>query len=109
MKSRADDPHGVTTIWQAVSRCLGWAVTIVFVCIGLALFKPQMNRRAKLDARIEALHAEKNQVRTTLGSLRSKLDWLKNEPGFLEIYARDRLDRAREGEEVFQFPDPKER
>ena len=36
--------------------------------------------------------------------LKSRLEWLKNEPAYLEIQARDRLDIARENETVFQFP-----
>ena len=94
----------VTTIWKAVSRCLWWAISIVLVCIGLALFKPQMNRRAKLDLQIASLRAEKAALKSVHDTTKSKLEWLKNEPGFLEIQVRDRLDLARENETVFQFP-----
>ncbi len=98
------DPHApTTTIWQAVSRCLLWAVSIVCVCIGLALFKPQMNRRDKLDRDLAGLRAEKDRARAAWESARKKLDWLKSDPAYLEVYARDHLDLAREGETVFQF------
>lgn len=100
---RRDEQHEVTTIWQAVSRCLGWAVSIVLVCIGLALFKPQINRREKLDARIEALRTERDAMRKSHQAFKARLDWIKNDPAYLEVFARDRLDLARPGEAVFQF------
>jgi cell division protein FtsB len=104
MKQLPSDHPEVTTIWKAVSRCLWWAISIVLVCIGLALFKPQMNRRAKLDAQIASLRAEKSVAKAAHDALKSRLEWLKNEPAFLEIQARDRLDLARENETIFQFP-----
>lgn len=97
------DPDATTTVWQAISRCLMWAVSIVCVCICLALFKPQMNRRAKLDAEIAALRLKREQARAEEDALRKRLDWIKSDPGYLEVYARDYLDLAREGETVFHF------
>lgn len=98
------DPHApTTTIWQAVSRCLLWAVSMVCVCIGLALFKPQMNRRAQMDADLAALRAKKEQARVDYEGVRARLNAIKSDPFYLEIFARDRLDLAREGEVVFQF------
>jgi len=98
-----NDFYPTTTIWQAISRCLLWAVSIVCVCIGLALFKPQMNRRAKMDAELAAMRQEKDEARLAWQSARARLDWLKSDPAYLEMFARDRLDLAREGETVFQF------
>jgi cell division protein FtsB len=97
------DSQATTTIWQAISRCLMWAVTIVCVCIGLALFKPQMNRRAKLDAQLAELRMEKDRARMALESTQKQLDWLKTDPAYLESFARDSLDLRRAGETVFQF------
>jgi len=97
------DAHSTTTIWQAISRCLMWAVTIVCVCIGLALFRPQMSRRAKLDAEIADLRRQKEAARLAVEAVQKEFDWLKSDPGYLEAYARDFLDLAREGETVFRF------
>jgi hypothetical protein len=97
------DPPSTTTVWQAISRCLMWAVTIVCVCIGLALFRPQMNRRAKLDAEIALLRAQKDAARANLAMAQQRFDWLKGDPGYLEAYARDMLDLGREGETIFRF------
>jgi cell division protein FtsB len=98
------DPPEVTTIWRAISRCLWWAVSIVLVCIGLTLFKPQIDRREKLDRRISELRAQRAAARAAHDSLRDKLGWVKTDPEFIEAIARDRLDLARENEMIFQFP-----
>lgn len=101
------DPDATTTIWQAISRCLMWAVSIVCVCICLALFKPQMNRRAKLDAEIAELRAQRERAKDEEQTLRKRLAWIKSDPAYLEVYVRDFLDLAREGETVFYFqPEP---
>jgi len=100
------DPPTTTTIWQAISRCLMWAVSIVCVCICLALFKPQMNRRAVLDAHIAALRTEKDALRDREAGLRRRAQWIRDEPGFFEVQARDWLDVAREGETIFHFQEP---
>lgn len=102
-----DAPIETTTLWKAVSRCLAWAVTLVLVCVALALFKPQLNRQAKLDAEIETLKAERAAARAEYDALKNKLEWLKHDADYLEVYVRDRLDYAREGEWVFQFVDSK--
>lgn len=109
MKQAAEDTIETTTLWKAVSRFLAWAVTLVLVCVALALFKPQLNRQAKLDAEIDALKAERSAARLAHESLKNKLDWLKYDPAYLEVHVRDRLDYAREGEWVFQFTESKER
>ncbi|MFN0125610.1 MAG: FtsB family cell division protein [Verrucomicrobiales bacterium] len=101
------DPDATTTIWQAISRCLMWAVSIVCVCICLALFKPQMSRRAKLDAEIAELRAQRERAKDEEQAMRKRLAWIKSDPAYLEVYVRDFLDLAREGETVFYFqPEP---
>lgn len=101
--SRMEMPE-TTTVWQAISRCLMWAVTIVCVCIGLALFRPQMSRRAKLDAQIASLRSQKESMREARDVAAKRLDWLKQDPAYLEAFARDFLDVARDGETVIHFP-----
>jgi cell division protein FtsB len=101
---RRTDDQETTTIWQAVSRCLLWAVTMVCVCICLALFKPQMNRRAKLDAELADWRQKKDEARATLAESERKLKWLVTDPAYLEVHARDVLDLAKDGETVFHFP-----
>lgn len=98
-----DELPATTTVWRAVSRLLGWLVAIALVCLGLAYFKPQMARQAALEAELrglrEALRAEEEKHE----ALRAQLDWIKNDPAYLEVQARDRLDMAREGETVVRF------
>ena len=101
---RRTEVQETTTIWQAVSRCLLWAVTIVCVCICLALFKPQMNRRAKLDAEIAEWRQKREVARDALAVSEQKLQWLATDAAFVEVHARDVLDLAKEGETVFHFP-----
>lgn len=101
---RHPDNQETTTVWQAVSRCLLWAVTIVCVCICLALFKPQMNRRAQLDAEIAEWRQKKDEARAVLAESERRRKWVETDPAYLEVYLRDVLDLAKEGETVFHFP-----
>jgi cell division protein FtsB len=93
----------VTTVWRAVTKLLGWLVALVLVCIGLAYFKPQLDRQGRMESELASLRAEKSRLAEENHKLKSRLEWLKQDPEFLEVLARDRLDLARKGETVFRF------
>lgn len=80
---------------------LGFSLSCGFVFVAGAI--PQQDVLATYERRLEAarkqeaiVYGERDQARTECAALR-------DDPGFLEIHARDRLDYYREGERVFRF------
>ena len=90
-----DSSPPVTTVWRAVTKLLAWLVAMTLVCISLAYFKPQLDRQTRIELELAALRAEKSRLSTENHRLKSRLEWLKQDPDFLEILSRDRLDLAR--------------
>ena len=103
MRGAPESEPELTTAWRAVTKCLVWAVVLVALCVGLALFKPQINRQARTSAKLEALKAEKNLAKDENRRVKAQLDWVKNDPAYLENFIRDRVGKSREGEWVMQF------
>ena len=98
-----DSSPPVTTVWRAVTKLLAWLVAMTLVCISLAYFKPQLDRQTRIELELASLRAEKSRLSTENHRLKSRLEWLKQDPDFLEILSRDRLDLARKGETVIRF------
>jgi cell division protein FtsB len=78
---------------------------MTLICIGLAFFKPQMDRQADLDRLLQKQKHEKETLQAENRRLESRVEWIKHDPAYLETQARDRLDLAREGETVVRFSD----
>lgn len=52
-----------------------------------------------------ALHERREALRREVARARNELHWLRYDPAFYEIHARDRLDLQRPGEIVVRFPE----
>ncbi len=52
-----------------------------------------------------ALHERREALRREVARARNELHWLRYDPAYYEIHARDRLDLQRPGEIVVRFPD----
>jgi len=84
------------------------ALTAVIIVIGL--FWPELQRQreiARQNTELEATIAKEEQK---LAERTRQLDWLRNDPQYVELLARDRLNLQKEGETIFRFnlPDPVE-
>ena len=83
---------------------------MVFVAFGVALgfvvlatAVPQRRELEKLEARLEQAKDRERTVNAQRDQRRIELRALREDPAFLEIHARDRLDYCREGERVLRF------
>lgn len=94
-------------MWLAISRFLAWMVALTLIGLGLACFKPQLGRQAKLDAELSLLRSERNAWLERNRLLNTNAQWIKHDRDYLEVQARDRLDLARRGETVVRFGEPK--
>ena len=83
---------------------------IVFIAFGVALgfvvlatAVPQRRELDKLEARLEQAKDRERIVNAEREQRRIELRALREDPAYLEIHARDRLDYFREGERVLRF------
>lgn len=76
-------------------------LSLGFVVVATAF--PQRRALEKLEARLKQAQAHERVVLAERDQRRIELRALREDPEFLEIHARDRLDYCRDGEKVFRF------
>ncbi len=78
-----------------------FCLSIGFVVVATAF--PQMREMRRLEAKLELAQDRERQVSAERDHRRIELRALREDPSYLEIHARDRLDYSREGERIFRF------
>ena len=94
-------------------RATSWLRTLrhaVFFLLGAALAAVSLTYLLPVLKEHRTLAAQEDQVSTELGRLRDaaaveqeKLHWMRNDPEYLEIQARDRLDLQAPDESIIRF------
>lgn len=94
-------------VWHFLNRLLGIFIVFAFVALIICAFLPELRKQREQTARLEGLRKE-IEAQNAILSLRTKQrDLLKNDSGYVEILARDRLDLMKEGETIFRLePQP---
>jgi len=80
---------------------VAFCVALGFVVVATAF--PQRRALQKLEANLKLAQERERIVLAERDYHRVELQALRDDPAFLEIYARDRLDYFREGERVLRF------
>ena len=92
-----------TRIVKALVRCafVLFCVSLGFVVVAMAV--PQLRLLKKLEARLEEVKKRERVALAESDHRRIELQALREDPAFLELHARDRLDMCRDGERVLRF------
>lgn len=88
----------------AVAQQVAWAgfwMALGFVVVATAV--PQRRALGKLEDRLKEAQAREGMVLAERDNRRIELKALREDPAYLELHARDRLDYYREGERVLRF------
>ena len=80
---------------------IAFGVALGFVVLATAV--PQRRELDKLEARLKEAKERENIANAEREQRRIELRALREDPAYLEIHARDRLDYCREGERVLRF------
>lgn len=76
-------------------------LSLGFVVVATAF--PQRRALEKLEAKLELVKERERKVLAQRDHRNIELRALREDPAFLELHARDRLDYCREGERVLRF------
>lgn len=95
---------------EAQTRVIQVACRFVFmifcVAIGFVVFAtaiPQRRELMRLEAKLKLVEEREAEVFVDRENIRVEHRALREDPAFLEIHARDRLDYYREGERILSF------
>ena len=80
---------------------IAFCLSLGFVVIASAV--PQKRALDKLNAKLALVKEQERIVNDEQEHRRIELRALREDPAYLEIHARDRLDYARDGERVLRF------
>lgn len=92
-----------TRVIQGAGRVafVAFCMAIGFVVVATAF--PQRRVLEKLEAKLEIAKQQEDNINAELEYHQIEYRALKEDPSFLEIHARDRLDYYREGERILKF------
>lgn len=95
---------------EARTRMIRGAGRLVFIAFSVALgfvvlatAMPQKRELEKLEARLILAQERERLANAQRDQRRIELRALREDPTYLEIHARDRLDFCREGERILRF------
>ncbi len=94
------------SIWHTLNRLVVALIAFALITAILCAFLPTLRARSKQVERVEALRAEIASQRVALNRRLREVELLRNDPSYVEIVARDRLDMMKEGETIFRLDAP---
>ena len=89
--------------WQRMSRGLEVVLYILLLACVMRIFQPETEKQRKLDVELAQVRKVQSEREARVAELRQEYELLKNDREYLETVARDRLDKAREGEYVIRI------
>ena len=92
-----------TRLVKALVRCafVLFCVSLGFVVVAMAV--PQHSLLKKLEAKVAEAKEREKVALADRDHRRIELQALREDPAYLEIHARDRLNMCREGERILRF------
>ena len=95
--------RGRSTGVRIVTRT-AFSVFLLTACVALAVLSvPQMRKLRALKEELARANALESYVQQEKDQKRRELNALRNDPAYLELVARDRLDLHREGEQIYRI------
>jgi cell division protein DivIC len=94
------------TVWQRLNRILLVLLVIAIWLVIVSLFVPPYKKLMQSRTEIDKLQQLVDDQQTLLARQTREVNLLKNDVGYLETIARDRLDLMKEGETIFRLENP---
>ena len=96
------------SIWTRVNRLLWVLLILTVVALIIGAFLPELEKQRVEREERARLTRLIDEQRTLLERNKRKVVWLVNDPEYLGIIARDRLNLMKEGETILRIEPPKE-
>ena len=78
---------------------IAFSAVILIVCA----FIPELKKQHEQSERVDQLKGEIDKQKLVLSQRSREADLLQNDPGYIELLARDRLDMMKPGETIFRL------
>jgi cell division protein FtsB len=94
------------TVWQRMTRIVRALLILAAILIIVSLFLPQHKKLQDSHAEVEALKEKVSEQKMILARQTREVNLLINDPEYLAMIARDRLDLMKPGETIFRLEQP---
>ena len=91
------------TIWHSLNRLMGALIAFSAVILIICAFIPELKKQHEQSDRVEQLKGEIEKEKLILTQRTREADLLQNDPSYVELLARDRLDMMKSGETIFRL------
>ena len=91
------------TIWQQMNAILRVLLLIAFWLLMISFFLPPYKQLQRNRGELDQLNAQLTDRKEVLMRLTKQVALLKNDPTYLETFARDSLQVMKPGETIFRI------
>ncbi|MEO6052638.1 MAG: septum formation initiator family protein [Chthoniobacterales bacterium] len=92
-----------TEFWHRINRLIFFLILITIGGLIFLSFYPEWKRLKELRQNTNYLKQELTKKEQLLRTKSTEVDLLQNDPNYLEIIARDRLDMMKDGETIYRL------
>jgi cell division protein FtsB len=92
-----------SNFWRTANRLVIALIVIGGSVIAVMTFYPEFRRIEEMKANIGRLDAQLAEEQLKLRKQEREEEWLKNDPEYVEMQARDLLGVMKEGETIFRL------
>ncbi len=92
-----------TDFWRAVNRLLICLIGVGLIVVIALAFVPEMRRISEMRATLAGLQKDLAEQQLLLLQQQREERWLNEDPGYVEMRARDLLGVMKEGETIYRL------
>ena len=103
-ETRADQPQGRLEHWARVLlRVAKFLLLCLIVPAILLCFRNPLHEQTAMREHLTTLKEQRDALQAERDKLLRRKTWIEQDDAYLELMARDRLNRQKEGEYVLRF------
>jgi len=89
--------------WRTVNRLLIFLIGVGGLVVTFLFFYPELRRIDAMGDDLTQLQKQNTDEALLLRQQQREVEWLNNDPAYVELIARDKLSVMKEGETVFRL------
>ena len=102
-----EDQAPPESFWQRLNRLLWVLLILRVVVVIISAFLPELQKQRTERAELDRLHRLVEEQKALHSKYTREVSWLQNDPEYLGIIARARLNMMKEGESILIVDPPK--
>ena len=103
-ETRADLPQSHLEHWARVLlKVAKFVLLLLIVPVILVVFHNPLDEQTAMRDKLEQLKEQRDGLKVERDKWLRRKDWLEKDDAYLELQARDRLNRQKDGEYVLRF------